>query len=297
MATKLAKTFNLGDEAVPGAVEPMGPIGAAVPVPEDDGGLGVHPVTELEVTAEKGGHLGLFDAPRGVELEVKKEAVMLSGGLGGELGPGHQLPVLGNSDSVAKGDTLEGAIDAQMGTLAPVDSEMGSVAVFDAEMSTIAAVDAEISTVVPIGADTSTVGHVDADTSTLATVDAEMSSGASLNEEVGPVGGKGEVDRNHKVLDISDDEESSEASSSSDEESSEASSSSDEEEPVAKKQGGVIDLEAILEEGELMAEVDDDDEDETPRGPAKSKHEVEVLSCTLLCSARLSSILGAFFCM
>jgi H/ACA ribonucleoprotein complex non-core subunit NAF1 len=184
-----------------------------------------------------------------------------------------------------------------MGTVAPVDAEMNAAAAAHADTSTVAAVDAEMSAVVPAHADTSTVAHVDADTSTIPAVDAEMSSGVSLNEEVGPVGGKGEVDSNHKVLEISDDEESSEASSSSDEESSEASSSSDEEEPVAKKQGGVIDLEAILEEGELMAEVDDDDEDETPRGPAKSKHEVEVLSCTLLCSARLSSILGAFFCM
>jgi H/ACA ribonucleoprotein complex non-core subunit NAF1 len=117
-----------------------------------------------------------------------------------------------------------------------------------------------------------------------------MSSGVSLNEEVGRAGGKGEVESKDKVLEISDDEESSEASSSSDEEdqqgkddeqSSEASSSSDEEEPVAKKHGGVIDLEAIMEEGELMAEADDDEEDETPKGHAKSKHEVEVLRCIL----------------
>ncbi|KAM0929739.1 hypothetical protein ACQ4PT_001415 [Festuca glaucescens] len=299
MASELAKSFGLGEGAaeVPGAMEPMGG-GAVVPVPEDDGsvsgsgGLGVDPVKELEVTAEKGGPLGLFDAPRGVELEVKKEAVMLSGGLGGELGPDHQLPVLGISDSVAKGDSLEGAIDAvplvdaEMGTAAPVDAEMSTVAAVDAEMSTVAAVDAEMSTVVSVHADTSTVAHVDADSSTVAAVDVEMCSGVSLNEEVGRVGGKGEVDSNHKVLEISDDEESSEASSSSDEEeqhgkndeeSSEASSSSDEEVPVTKKHGGVIDLEAILEEGELMAEVDDDDEDETPKGPVKSKHEVEVL--------------------
>ncbi|XP_047045613.1 H/ACA ribonucleoprotein complex non-core subunit NAF1-like isoform X1 [Lolium rigidum] len=265
----------------------MGPIGAVVPVPEDDGGLGVDPVKELEVAAEKGGLLGLFDAPLGVELEVKKEAVMLSGGLGGDLGPDYDLPVLGNSDSAAKGDTLEGEIDAQMGTLAPVDSEMGTLAAADAEMSsaatvgaeisTVASVDAEMSTVTPARADTSTVAHVVADTTTIPAVDAEMSSGASLNEEVGRAGGKGEVESKDKVLEISDDEESSEASSSSDEESSEASSSSDEEEPVAKKHGGVIDLEAIMEEGELMAEADDDDEDETPKGPAKSKHVVEVL--------------------
>jgi hypothetical protein len=127
METELDKSFGLGDEAaaVPDVMEPMGPIGAAVPVSEEQGslsgsgGLGVDPAKEVEVTAEKDGVLGLFDAPRGVELEVKKEAVMLSGGLGRELSPDHQLPVLGDSDSAAKGDSLEGAIDAQMGTFSP----------------------------------------------------------------------------------------------------------------------------------------------------------------------------------
>ncbi|CAM0954734.1 unnamed protein product [Alopecurus aequalis] len=287
MASELAKSFGLADEAaVPGAMEPTG--GAAgVLVSEEhgpvsgSGGLGVDPVKGV---GEKGGLLGLFDAPRGVELDVKKEAVMLSGGLGVD----HQLPVLGISDSVAKEDCLEGAIDAEMCTVAPVDAEMSTTAPVDAEMSTTAAVDADTGVVVVhVDAKMSTaVAPVQAGTSAVAHVDAQMSSGVSVNEEVGRGGGKGEEESKAEVLEISDDEESSEASSSSDEEepqakidgeSSEASSSSDEEVPVAKQQGGATDMEALLEEGELMAEVDDEDEDETPKGPIKSKHEVEVL--------------------
>uniref|UniRef100_A0ACD5T8U1 Uncharacterized protein n=1 Tax=Avena sativa TaxID=4498 RepID=A0ACD5T8U1_AVESA len=258
MASELANSFGLGDDTASGAMEPMG-CGAGLPVSEDDvsvpgsGGLGVDPV-EVE---EEGGLLGPFGAPRGVELEVKKEAVMLSGGLGGERGLDHQLPVVGISDLVARQDSVEGAIGAEM------------------DMGTVAAVD------------TVAVAHVAVDTVAVAAVDTEMSSGVSVNEEVRcGVAKLGEEEKKDKVLEISDDEESSEASSSSDEEeepakndeeSSEASSSSDDEVLVAKKHGDVIDLEALLEEGELMAEVDDDDEDETPKGPIKSKHEVQLL--------------------
>ncbi|KAF6996677.1 hypothetical protein CFC21_012989, partial [Triticum aestivum] len=322
MASELAKSFGLGEAAAgPGGID----------FASGSGGLGLDQIVKLgegEVAAEeKGGPPGLLDAPRGVLLEVKKEAVMLlGGGLGGELGPG-QAPVLGIGDFVAEGDSLEAAIDADMctiaagdadastvaavhaavSTVAPVDAEMSAVAAVAADNSTMSAVDAdtsavaavhaetstgasvdaEMSAVGAVDADTSTVAAVDADTSTIASVDAEMSSGTMVNEEVERGGGKWEEESKDKESESSEDEELSEASSSSDddeeepakndEESSEASLSSDDEVPVAKKHSGPSDMEALLEEGELMVGVDDGDDDETPKGPIKSKHEVEVL--------------------
>ncbi|XP_044975568.1 uncharacterized protein LOC123443295 [Hordeum vulgare subsp. vulgare] len=311
MASELAKSFCLADDAAPAGVD-----SASVP---EGGGLGVDQVVkeegEVEVAEEEG-----------VPLEVKKEAVMLlGGGLGWELAP-DQAPVLGTGDLVAG---LEPVIDAEMCTAAAGDAEASTVAavhaeartIVDAEMSTVAAVaadtcttmaavdadtdtgavaaanadtsagasvDAEMSTLGAVHADANTIAAAAAaaDTSTIAAVDAEMSSGAVVNEEVECGGGKGEEESKDKESESSEDGELSEASSSSDdeeqpaendEESSEASSSSDEEVPVAKKHGGRTDMEALLEEGELMVGVEDDDEDETPKGPIKSKHEVQVL--------------------
>uniref|UniRef100_J3M8N3 H/ACA ribonucleoprotein complex non-core subunit NAF1 n=1 Tax=Oryza brachyantha TaxID=4533 RepID=J3M8N3_ORYBR len=128
---------------------------------------------------------------------------------------------------------------------------------------------------------------VDVEKSTVP-VDAEMNNMALavVKEETKGRGGK-EDDSDEEESESSDEEEgSSEASSSSDEEeekmakedeeSSEASSSSDEEE-TANKDGIVRDTEALLEEGELMLASDDNDDDEAPKGPLKSKHEVEIL--------------------
>ncbi|XP_047077431.1 H/ACA ribonucleoprotein complex non-core subunit NAF1-like [Lolium rigidum] len=112
-----------------------------------------------------------------------------------------------------------------------------------------------------------------------ASVDAERNSEASVQEEKEDGGSKGEVESSE---DEEEDGESSEASSSSEEEegSSEASSSSDEEEQIAKKHGGVGDMAALIQEGELMVGINDDDdeeEDETLTSHTNSKHEVEVL--------------------
>lgn len=60
-------------------------------------------------------------------------------------------------------------------------------------------------------------------------------------------------------------------------ESSDASSSSDDEVSMARKQGSATDMEALLEEGELMVGIDDEEEDEARKGPIKSKNEVKVL--------------------
>ncbi|EMS63351.1 H/ACA ribonucleoprotein complex non-core subunit NAF1 [Triticum urartu] len=290
------------------------------------GGLGADQIVEEgqgEAAEDKGGPPGLLDAPPGVLLEVKKEAVVL---LGGGLG-GVPAPVLRIGDFVAQEDSLGAAIDAEMCTVAagdadassvaavhaaastvpPDDAEMSTVAAVAADTSAMAAVDAETSAMAAVDADTSAIaavdaetstagasvdaemsaiGAVDADTSTIASVDAEMSSGAMVNKEVERGGGKGEEESKDEESESSEDEELSEASSSSDEEeepakndeeSSEASSSSDEEVPVAKKHSCPSDMEALLEEGELMAGVEDEDDDETPKGPIKSKHEVEVL--------------------
>uniref|UniRef100_A0A452ZH38 Uncharacterized protein n=1 Tax=Aegilops tauschii subsp. strangulata TaxID=200361 RepID=A0A452ZH38_AEGTS len=210
MASELAKSFGLGEAAAgPGGID----------FASGSGGLGLDQIVKLgegEVAAEeKGGPPGLLDAPRGVLLEVKKEAVMLlGGGLGGELGPG-QAPVLGIGDFVAEGDSLEAAIDADMctvaagdadastvaavhatastvaaemntvaadnSTMSAVDADASVVAAVHAETSTGASVDAEMSAVGAVDADTSTVAAVDADTSTIASVDAEMSSGTMIN--------------------------------------------------------------------------------------------------------------------
>uniref|UniRef100_A0A0E0LNX2 Uncharacterized protein n=1 Tax=Oryza punctata TaxID=4537 RepID=A0A0E0LNX2_ORYPU len=43
---------------------------------------------------------------------------------------------------------------------------------------------------------------------------------------------------------------------------------------MAKRIGGVGDADSLFEEGELMLASDDDDE-EAPKGPIKSKHEVD----------------------
>ncbi|EAY98605.1 hypothetical protein OsI_20524 [Oryza sativa Indica Group] len=121
---------------------------------------------------------------------------------------------------------------------------------------------------------------VDVERSTVP-VDADMNnvSLALVKEEA--EGGGDREDKSDEEESESSKEESSEASSSSDEEedkreSSEASSSSDEEEQMAKKTGGAGDTDSLFEEGELMLASDDDDE-EAPKGPIKSKHEVEVL--------------------
>lgn len=120
---------------------------------------------------------------------------------------------------------------------------------------------------------------VDVERSTVP-VDADMNnvSLALVKEEA--EGGGDREDKSDEEESESSKEESSEASSSSDEEedkreSSEASSSSDEEEQMAKKTGGAGDTDSLFEEGELMLASDDDDE-EAPKGPIKSKHEVEV---------------------
>jgi hypothetical protein len=134
MATELAKSFSLADEADLTSVvaEPTG-LGAGVPVSESLSGTGGFGVDPAEAAGEKAGLLGRSDAPRTVELEVKKEAfVMLSGGLGVELCPDHQHPVLGISDLV----TEEGVIDAEMSAVAVADAEMGTAGPVDSEMGT-----------------------------------------------------------------------------------------------------------------------------------------------------------------
>uniref|UniRef100_A0A0E0A1A5 H/ACA ribonucleoprotein complex non-core subunit NAF1 n=1 Tax=Oryza glumipatula TaxID=40148 RepID=A0A0E0A1A5_9ORYZ len=120
---------------------------------------------------------------------------------------------------------------------------------------------------------------VDVERSTVP-VDADMNNvSLALVKEEAEGGGDREDKSDEEESESS--EEESEASSSSDEEedkreSSEASSSSDEEEQMAKKTGGAGDTDSLFEEGELMLASDDDDE-EAPKGPIKSKHEVEVL--------------------
>jgi hypothetical protein len=75
MATELAKSFGLADEADLTSVvaEPTG-LGAGVPVSESLSGTGRFGVDPAEAAGEKAGLLGRSDAPRTVELEVKKEA-------------------------------------------------------------------------------------------------------------------------------------------------------------------------------------------------------------------------------
>uniref|UniRef100_A0ACD5Z2U8 Uncharacterized protein n=1 Tax=Avena sativa TaxID=4498 RepID=A0ACD5Z2U8_AVESA len=114
-----------------------------------------------------------------------------------------------------------------------------------------------------------------------AAVDAERNSEVSVEEETEDGGSKGKVESSDSSED--EDGESSEASSSSEdegeEESSEASSSSDEEEQISKKHDGVGDMAALIEEGELMVGINDDDDEEEGAltGCINSKHDVEVL--------------------
>ncbi|CAM0945238.1 unnamed protein product [Alopecurus aequalis] len=114
-----------------------------------------------------------------------------------------------------------------------------------------------------------------------AAVDAVIISDASVKEDDG-----GSKENEESSEDEEQDGELSEASSSSEEEeeeeeeeSSEASSSSsDEEEHLAKKDAGVGDMAALIEEGELMVGINEDEDDEEEEASKRdSKHEVEVL--------------------
>uniref|UniRef100_A0A0E0L4D9 H/ACA ribonucleoprotein complex non-core subunit NAF1 n=1 Tax=Oryza punctata TaxID=4537 RepID=A0A0E0L4D9_ORYPU len=127
---------------------------------------------------------------------------------------------------------------------------------------------------------------VDVERSTVP-VDADMNNTAlALVKEEAEGGGDKEDESSDEEESESSEEETSSSTTSSDEEeekranedeSSEASSSSDEEEQMAKRNGSVGDTDSLFEEGELMLASDGDDDEEAPKGPIKSKHEVEVL--------------------